>query len=81
MAITSSSGYSFPNPGIGWTWIIDIMIKALGGLLPLITPTLAKELQDFLVAQYKKALETPNPWDDFLYRLILRILSIPVPGE
>jgi hypothetical protein len=38
-------------------------------------------LTTFLLDLYKKAHETPNPWDDFVVKFLLRILSIPVPGE
>ena len=68
-----------PNPGIGWTWIVNLLVKVLGGLFPSISEQLRTELQEFLLGYYKKALETPNPWDDFLARFLLRILDIPVP--
>jgi len=72
-------GFSFPNPGIGWSWIIDLLIKALSVVMPILTPTLRKALEDFLLDWYKKALETANPWDDFVARLLLRLLGIPIP--
>jgi len=71
--------FSLPNPGIGFTWIIELLIKILAALLPLITPTLRKELEKFLLNWYEKAKETPNPWDDFLAKFLLRILGIEVP--
>jgi hypothetical protein len=70
-----------PNPGIAFTWIINLLIKALGALLPILTPIIKRELEEFLTALYKKAVETPNPWDDFVVRFLLRILSIPVPED
>lgn len=74
-------GLEFPNPGIGWTWLIKILIKVLGAIMPVITPTLTELLKNSLLEFYKQALETPNPWDDFLARFLLRILDIPVPAE
>jgi len=73
--------FKTPNPGIGWTWIINLLVKALSVLLPVLTPEIRKLLEESLLDLYKKAVETPNPWDDFLVRMLLRILSIPVPGE
>lgn len=70
-------GFNVPNPGIGWTWLIDLIVKALGVLMPIVTPVLREELKGFLLAWYEKSLETPNPWDDFLARFLLRILKIP----
>jgi len=73
--------FKIPNPGIGFTWVIELLIKILAALLPLITPSIRKALEEFLLDLYKKALETPNPWDDFLVKFFLRILNIPIPGE
>jgi len=69
------------NPGIGFTWIINILIQVFSTILPVITPTLKKELEDFLLSLYGKAKESPNPWDDFLMKFLLRVLGIPIPGE
>jgi len=35
---------------------------------------------EFLLEFYRKAMETDNPWDDFLARFLLRIFSIPIPS-
>lgn len=69
------------NPGVGFTWIINLLINALGSILPVLTPMIKDSLSAFLTDLYKKAVETPNPWDDFIVKFLLRILSIPVPGE
>jgi hypothetical protein len=69
------------NPGVGFTWIINLLINALGSILPVLTPMIKDSLSAFLTDLYKKALETPNPWDDFIVKFLLRILSIPVPGD
>jgi len=73
--------YKNPNPGIGWTWVINFLINLLGAILPVLTPMIKEALTAFLLDLYKKSLETPNPWDDFVIRFFLRILSIPIPGE
>jgi len=72
-------GYVPFNPGIGWTWLIEILIKALSALLVAVTPALREVLKDFLLEYYEKAKETANPWDDFLAKFLLRILGIEVP--
>jgi len=69
------------NPGVGFTWIIPLLIQIFSTIMPVITPQLKKELEDFLVGLYNKAKETPNPWDDFLVKFLLRILGISIPGE
>lgn len=70
-----------PNPGIGFTWIITILVQIFSTIMPIITPTLKKEMEDFLLGLYAKAKESPNPWDDFLLKFLLRMLNIPIPGE
>lgn len=74
-------GFTMPNPGIGMSWLISMCIALLKVVMPAITPMLRKFLEDALLDYYKKALETENPWDDFLGRFLLRILDIPVPTE
>jgi hypothetical protein len=70
-----------PNPGIGFTWIIQMLVQIFSTIMPLITPSLKGALEEFLLELYTKARETPNPWDDFLVKFLLRMLSISVPGE
>lgn len=69
------------NPGVGFTWIINILMQVFSTVLPVITPMLKKELEDFLLGLYAKAKESSNPWDDFLVKFLLRVLGIPVPVE
>jgi len=69
------------NPGVGFTWIIGILIQIFSTIMPIITPSLKKALEEFLVDLYEKAKETTNPWDDFLLKFLLRMLGIAIPGE
>jgi hypothetical protein len=71
--------FRLPNPGIGLTWIIELVLKVLGTILPVITPSIREMLEKFLLDFYAKAKETPNPWDDFLAKFLMRMLGIPVP--
>jgi len=73
--------FKSPNPGVGFSWIINLLINALGSILPVLSPMIKEALNTFLTDLYKKAIETPNPWDDFLVRFLMRILAIPIPGE
>lgn len=77
--LRSQSGkveFRMPNPGVGWTWVVELLIKALGVLMPIVTPTLRETLETFLKDLYSKAKETANPWDDFLIKFLMRILGI-----
>lgn len=69
------------NPGVGFTWIITMLMQIFSTIMPIITPSLKKALEEFLLELYEKAKETTNPWDDFLLKFLLRILGIPIPGE
>lgn len=73
--------FEAPNPGIGFSWIINILIKILATLFPQISDELRTSLERFLLDFYSNALRTDNPWDDFLARFLLRIFSIPFPPE
>ena len=71
--------FSLPNPGIGLTWIIELVVKVLGLILPVMTPSIRTALEKFLKELYAKAKESPNPWDDFVVKFLMRILGIEVP--
>lgn len=70
-----------PNPGITWQWAIDLVAKFLGVIVREATPWVREELSEFLTVRYKKALESPNPWDDMVYRVLLIISGTPIPKE
>lgn len=65
--------------GISWFWIVHIMTNCIRPLVDIVSPTIRKELEDFLINLYNKAIETDNPWDDFLARFLLRIFAIRIP--
>lgn len=69
-----------PMNSIGWTWIVSMLLTVLKVIIPVISPTLRDELEKVMLTLYQKAMETDNPWDDFLMRFLLRILGIPIPA-
>ncbi|MBA7710613.1 hypothetical protein ES703_119558 [subsurface metagenome] len=68
-----------PNPGISWWWLINLIVEILRPLVDIVSPTIRKRLEDFLIDFYNNAIETENPWDDFLARFLLRIFAISIP--
>lgn len=62
-----------------WTGVISAVIRIFTSVLGMATPAIKAELNDFCTQLYKKALATPNPWDDFAVGLLLDILAIPRP--
>lgn len=78
-----SQGLSIPkaNPGISWTWIINLVVTVLKPIMSILTPMIREELEKFALKFYAKAESTDNPWDDFLAEFMLKILGIPVPTE
>ena len=62
-----------------WTLIVQLILKLLIPMLSVITPVLKEELETWLLEFYAKALETENPWDDFVAGFLLDIFSIPRP--
>jgi hypothetical protein len=71
--------FKSPNPGMSLTWIIELVVKILSLVLPVVTPSLRAELEKFLLKFFEKAKETPNPWDDFLAKFLMRILGMEIP--
>jgi len=61
-------------------WIMDLLVPILKVILAAITPFLRAALEEFLIKEYKEALETENEFDDLLFEFLLRILSIPIPA-
>jgi len=68
-----------PMNSIGWTWIVSMLLSVLAVIMPVLSPALREELVKVMLLLYNKAMETDNPWDDFLMRFLLRILGIPIP--
>lgn len=62
-----------------WGGVISAVLKIFVGLIGQLTPAIKDELTAFLTALYKKALATPNPWDDFAVGLLLDMMGIPRP--
>ncbi len=76
-----SKGLVIPkaNPGISWTWIINLLVVVLKPIIDILTPVIRTELEKLVVKFYAKAEATENPWDDFLAEFLLKILGLPVP--
>jgi hypothetical protein len=62
-----------------WGGILKYVAQIFAGIVVQVTPAIVAELNILLTALYKKALATPNPWDDFAVGMLLDILSIPRP--
>ena len=62
-----------------WGGVLKWAAQILTGIIGQATPAIASELNVFLTNLYKKALATPNPWDDFLIGMLMDILAIPRP--
>jgi len=71
--------FRFPNPGVNWDWLINILVAALSVIIPVITRGIRDQLQKLLDDLYKKAHETANPWDDYLISLLMRICGFTPP--
>jgi len=58
-----------------WSVIIDIVIKLVRGLLPLMSVELTELIQNWIMDFREKSRQTSNPWDDliadFLYELFV----------
>ncbi len=67
------------NPGVNWTWLINLLVAVLAPVVAVLTKGIREELIKFLTDLYKKAEETPNPWDDFVVEFFLRVLGAPIP--
>lgn len=65
--------------GAVWVSILAIIGQMFAPLVGAITPVIKDELNKFMTELYKKALATPNPWDDFFVGLLLDIMVIPRP--
>jgi hypothetical protein len=62
-----------------WQGVIQAALRIFTSILGMATPVIKAELSEFLTQLYKKALATPNPWDDFAVGLLLDILAITRP--
>jgi hypothetical protein len=61
---------------IFWNGVFRAVARVLLPIIQMATPSLIEEIRTFLKGLYAKALETPNPWDDFLVGLMLDMFGI-----
>ncbi len=61
------------------SWVINLVITILKGLINTITPEIRKEIEVFVLGLYEKAHKTPNPADDILVGMLFAILGLKTP--
>lgn len=66
-----------PSPA-NWNWLIGIIVAVLGPIVRLISAKFRDELTEWVQKKYKEALATENPWDDFFFEFLAKLLGIPV---
>lgn len=66
---------------ISWDWLIKLLASVLLPIIQAMSPAIIAALKEFLTDLYQKALNTPNPWDDFVIGLLLDFLGIPRPSS
>ena len=66
------------NPGISWDWLLALLAALIKPILDVITPVIRTELDKWTYDMLKKARETPNPWDNWLFEIIRKLLGLPV---
>ena len=64
-----------------WELAIRWIAKMLAAVLPLVTPSIKKELEKFLVELHAKALRSKNPVDDYLTKFLLDLMGIEYNDE
>lgn len=64
-----------------WTWLIALVAKFLSPIVKIISGELRDILVKFIIEFHKKALVTPNGWDDFLAELLAKIFSVSIPKK
>lgn len=65
--------------GLTLKMFIGVGSRVLGATLKVVTPHLRRALEDFLADKYKEAVETPNPWDDHFYAVLMEVLDVEKP--
>ncbi|MCB2188387.1 MAG: hypothetical protein KQJ78_18355 [Deltaproteobacteria bacterium] len=59
-------------------FVLRILMTVLPGMLDKLTPAIKDLLEGFLRDIYQKALETPNPLDDFAVKLVGSLIGLDV---
>lgn len=57
-------------------WLIDIVALVLGPVLRVVTAKFREDIENFIKEKYAEALETENPWDDFLFETLAAFFKI-----
>lgn len=56
--------------GVNWKVILKAVSLLLVPIMRLVSKQFKDELEKFIEKKYKEALETENPWDDFLFETL-----------
>ena len=65
--------------GIRWSGLLAALFRLLGPVIRTVTAELRDELFEALSRLYQKAVETENPYDDFLLDLLFDMLGFNKP--
>jgi hypothetical protein len=66
------------NPGISWDWLINLLAALINPILSVLTPLIRTELDKWTKDMLVKARETPNPWDNWLFETLRKLLGLPI---
>jgi len=64
--------------GTSWPILTQLLIAILKPLLTPLTGFIREWLDENLKSLYRRALDTPNPYDDQIVRFLCEILSIDI---
>lgn len=69
--------------GFSWNWTLKLLAGTVGRIVGLISPEFRRVTEESMQAWYDRALETDNPWDDYLVIIVAGILGVPLqePAE
>lgn len=66
--------------GVTMPWILKLIASLLKPIMAAVTVKFREEITEWLHKKYSEAQLTENPWDDYLFEFLARMLGVSLPA-
>lgn len=62
-------------------WLLGLIAVVIKPVVQALSKKFRDEIQRWITREYAEALETDNPWDDYLFTFLAKMLGVELPTE
>jgi len=64
---------------VDFKWLLTLVAAVLRPVMKAITSKFREEITEWLQGKYEEAKLTDNPWDDYLFEFLAKMLGVTLP--